>query len=82
MEGTVKWFDRRKGYGFIAGDDGKEYFVHYSALQKDTILNENEEVTFEPVQDDRGRKAQNVVKKGEQSEKGEQEEEKEEEKEE
>jgi len=62
MEGTVKWFDRRKGYAFIAGDDRKEYFVDISAIQKDEMLNENDRVSFEPVQDERGRKAQNVVK--------------------
>lgn len=32
MKGTVKWFDNKKGYGFIAGDDGKDYFVHYSKI--------------------------------------------------
>ena len=32
MSGTVKWFNAKKGYGFISGNDGKEYFVHYTAL--------------------------------------------------
>lgn len=35
MNGTVKWFDTRKGYGFIVGDDGQDYFVHYSQIQAD-----------------------------------------------
>jgi CspA family cold shock protein len=63
MEGTVKWFNVRKGYGFIEGDDGEEYFVHYTALPKDTILNENDRVSFEPSQNERGKQARNVAVK-------------------
>jgi len=60
MKGTVKFFNVRKGFGFIAGEDGKEYFVHQSALPESVILNENDAVTFDVEQGDRGPKAVNV----------------------
>jgi len=63
MDGKVKFFNNMKGFGFIAGDDGKEYFVHKSGLAEGTELNENDEVTFEVVEGDRGPKADKVAKK-------------------
>ncbi len=63
MEGKVKFFNNMKGFGFIAGKDGKEYFVHKSGLTEGTIINENDEVTFEVVQGDRGPKADKVALK-------------------
>ena len=60
MEGTVKWFNVKKGYGFITGEDGKEYFVHYTALPNDQRVNENDRVSFDAVDSDRGIQAQNV----------------------
>ena len=60
MEGKVKFFNRGKGFGFIQGDDGKDYFVHYTAVEKGVFLNENDRVSFEPVEGDRGWKAENV----------------------
>lgn len=63
MDGKVKFFNQMKGFGFITGDDGKEYFVHQSGLAEGTELNENDEVTFEVVQGDRGEKAEKVAKK-------------------
>ena len=61
MEGTVKWFNRTKGYGFVAGDDGKEYFVHHSAIKEGNFIRENDKVSFEPVETEKGLQAQQVV---------------------
>jgi len=52
-----------KGFGFIAGEDGQEYFVHKSSLAEGTMINENDEVTFEVVQGDKGPKAEKVALK-------------------
>ena len=60
MEGTVKWFDGQKSFGFIQGEDGKDYFVHFSALPEDMRLNEGDKVTFEVVETEKGVQAQNV----------------------
>lgn len=66
MEGKVKWFNSRKGYGFVQGDDGEEYFVHSSALQGTRFLRENDRVSFEAAESEKGKQAQNVqlLKKG------------------
>ena len=67
MNGTVKWFNNGKGYGFISNDDGGEdIFVHFSAIQQDGYrsLKEGQKVTFEPEPDpkDSGKlRAINVV---------------------
>ena len=61
-EGTVKFFNRTKGFGFIAGEDGKEYFVHSTGLMEGVEINEGDKVTFEVVQGDRGPKAERVRK--------------------
>ena len=62
MKGNVKFFDTTKGFGFIAAEDGKEYFVHQSALPPGMTLNENDAVEFDVVEGDRGLKAENVRK--------------------
>jgi CspA family cold shock protein len=63
-KGKVKWFDRRKGYGFIETEDGNDVFVHYSGIQDDGFrsLNEGEEVEFEIKKGPKGEQAVNVVK--------------------
>lgn len=63
-EGTVKWFNDSKGYGFIAQDDGPDVFVHFSALQGDgyKTLQDNQQVRFEIVQGQKGPQAANVEK--------------------
>ena len=66
MQGKVKWFNAEKGYGFIEGQDGKDVFVHFSALQMDgfKVLDEGEEVEFDVVNGEKGPQAANVVKLG------------------
>ena len=61
--GKVKWFDAKKGYGFIEREDGDDVFVHFSALQQEGFktLEEEQEVEFEIVEGDRGPQAENVV---------------------
>src|SRR5579859_1669455 len=62
-QGTVKWFNPDKGYGFIAVDGGKDVFVHFSAIQADGYrsLEEGQRVEFEITQSDRGQQAEKVV---------------------
>lgn len=62
MKGTVKFFNTMKGFGFIAGEDGKEYFVHLTGLKEGVRINENDTVEFDVEQGDRGPKAVNVSK--------------------
>lgn len=64
MTGTVKWFDERKGFGFITSEDGQDIFVHYTSIQADGFknLNEGDAVEFEINETDRGPQASNVVK--------------------
>ena len=62
VEGTVKFFNEGKHFGFIAGDDGKQYFVHSSALKAGTSITEGDKVSFKAVEGDRGSKAEEVEK--------------------
>lgn len=65
QNGTVKWFNAEKGYGFISLEDGEDIFVHYSAIQEEGFktLEEGQEVLFEVVEGERGPQAVNVEKK-------------------
>jgi cold shock protein len=66
VQGTVKWFNNAKGYGFIGRDDGPDVFVHYSAIVGDgyRTLQEGDPVEFEIVQGPKGPQAANVSKIG------------------
>ncbi len=63
-KGTVKWFNDKKGYGFITPEEGDDVFVHHSSIQGEGFktLREGEEVEFEIVDGDKGKQATNVVK--------------------
>lgn len=57
LKGTVKWFNVRRGYGFISDEDNIDYFVHFSEIQGDGFkrLREGQKVSFEPGEDDKKR---------------------------
>ena len=61
--GTVKWFDAKKGFGFITGEDGQDVFVHYSKLNKSNFktLEEGEKVTYNVVEGPKGPQAEEVT---------------------
>jgi len=62
--GTVKWFNDKKGFGFISIEGGEDIFVHHTAIQSEGFrtLEEGDNVEFEIVQGDKGNKAENVKK--------------------
>jgi len=63
--GKVKWFNSEKGFGFITGDNGQDYFVHYRSIVGDGYrsLDEGQPVEFEIQETDKGSQAVNVKKK-------------------
>ncbi|MBU0497970.1 MAG: cold shock domain-containing protein [Candidatus Thermoplasmatota archaeon] len=62
MKGIVKWYNDMKGYGFISGEDGKEIFVHRTAISLDINLSEGDPVEYEIEDSDRGQRATNLKK--------------------
>ena len=64
-EGTVKWFNQRKGYGFISTTDGNDIFVHYSSISGEGFksLVEGDAVSFDIVEGEKGPRAENVAHK-------------------
>jgi cold shock protein len=63
-QGTVKWFNEKKGFGFITQDDGTDVFVHFSSLNQEGFktLQEGDRVKYDVVQGQKGPQASNVVK--------------------
>ena len=63
MKGTVKWFNKEKGFGFITGEDGKDVFAHFSQIHKEGFkeLFEGQEVEFEITEGQKGPQASNIV---------------------
>lgn len=63
LEGTIKWFSREKGYGFIAsGENNQDYFFHHSQVNNKDILSEGDEVSFNTEKDSKGWRAINISK--------------------
>jgi CspA family cold shock protein len=60
IKGTIKWFNTEKGFGFIKGEDGNDYFVHHTQIKNNVALKENDVVSFESVETDKGLQAQQV----------------------
>jgi CspA family cold shock protein len=63
-QGTVKWFNESKGFGFITQEDGSDVFAHYSAIESQGFktLTEGDVVNFDVVEGNKGPKASNIVK--------------------
>jgi CspA family cold shock protein len=64
-EGKVKWYDKKKGYGFILSDDGSDVFVHYTDFSSPSLrsLSDGQDVVFEVTPGEKGARAQNVTLK-------------------
>ena len=64
-KGKVKWFNAKKGYGFISSETGEDVFVHFSEIQSDgyKTLDEGQDVEFEVEKDQKGLKAKKVTRK-------------------
>ncbi|MFM1515053.1 cold-shock protein [Helcococcus ovis] len=65
VKGTVKWFNAKKGYGYITTEEGNDVFVHFTALEDNgefRTLKDGQEVEFEVIEGEKGPQAANVVK--------------------
>ncbi|MCD4652017.1 MAG: cold shock domain-containing protein [Candidatus Cloacimonetes bacterium] len=67
MNGTVKWFNKNKGYGFIITEDNNEFFVHWKSIVTKSpselkILEQDEKVQFDTIETDKGTQAINVIR--------------------
>ena len=62
MKGKIKWYNARKGYGFIEGEDKKDIFVHRNSIPDGTYLNEGDQVEYEIEDSDKGPQATNLKK--------------------
>ena len=62
MKGKIKWYNARKGFGFIEVEDGKDVFVHKAFIPEGTYLNDGDNVEFETEDSERGPQATNVKK--------------------
>jgi CspA family cold shock protein len=62
MKGKIKWYNARKGFGFVESEDGKDIFVHRSSVPAGVFLNEGDSVEFETEETDKGVKAVNIKK--------------------
>jgi CspA family cold shock protein len=63
MNGTVKWFNAEKGFGFITGEDGKDVFAHFSQIKTDgyKTLEEGQKVSYDVVKGPKGPQAENIT---------------------
>ncbi|WP_123053920.1 cold-shock protein [Clostridium sp. JN-1] len=63
MNGTVKWFNSEKGFGFITGEDGKDVFAHFSQINSDGYksLEEGQKVSYDVVKGPKGPQAENIT---------------------
>jgi CspA family cold shock protein len=62
INGTVKWYNSRKGYGFITSEDGKDIFVHNTAIPSGVFLREGDNVEYETEETEKGTQAKNIKK--------------------
>lgn len=62
MKGKVKFFDKNRGFGFLVGEDGQEYFVHISSLKESDQLFEGDKVSFDGEKTSKGLQAINIIK--------------------
>ena len=62
MKGKIKWYNARKGFGFIVGEDEKDVFVHRSSIPAGTFLNEGDQVEYEIEDSERGPQAVKIKK--------------------